>query len=167
MATTYELLTDAGKLLAAIEDADGEITEESIGLLEDFLAGSSDKLGAINAVIIKSKAEISAHKVYRDKHVNRIRSLTKAIERVTNLGTGMLVTREELGEEPKVKAEWGSVSLRTTYVTTVAENLDDVDVRYLVEQPPKVDKAAAKKAIQAGELVAGITLTENRKAVWR
>ena len=74
---------------------------------------------------------------------------------------------EDLGEEPKVKAEWGSVSLRTTYETIVTASLRNVDVRYLVEQPPKVDKSAAKKAIQAGESVAGITLTENRKAVWR
>ena len=124
MPTTYDLLTDAGKLLVDLEIAGGEITEESIGLLEDFLAGSSDKLGAINAVIIKSRAEISAHKVYRDKHVNRIRSLTKTIERVTNLGTGMLVAMEDLGEEPKVKAEWGSVSLRSSFSAEVSENLE-------------------------------------------
>ena len=167
MPTTYDLLTDAGKLLVDLEIAGGEITEESIGLLEDFLAGSSDKLGAINAVIIKSRAEISAHKVYRDKHVNRIRSLTKTIERVTNLGTGMLVAMEDLGEEPKVKAEWGSVSLRSSFSAEVSENLEDVCVSYLIEQPPKVDKAGALKELKAGKKIAGITMKRSRKAIWR
>lgn len=167
MPTTYELLTDAAKLLSVIEDADGELTEESIDEMDGFLMVADDKLGAIKAVISKMKAETVLHKQWRDHHVGRIRSLTKAIDYLTGNGTGLLKAMEDLGEEPKVKADWGSVSLRTTYVTTVAENLDDVDVRYLVEQPPKVDRASAKKAIQSGESVAGITLTENRKAVWR
>tara|TARA_R110001606_G_scaffold12378_2_gene54167 strand:+ start:7078 stop:7581 length:504 start_codon:yes stop_codon:yes gene_type:complete len=167
MPTTYELLTDAGKLLAAIEDCDGELTEDSIDEIDGFLIVADDKLGAIKAVITRFKSEIVLHKQWRDHHANRARSLAKTIDRLTHNGTGLLEAMVELGEEPKVKAEWGSVSLRTSYVTTVAENLEDVDVRYLVEQPPKVDKASAKKAIQAGEQVAGITLTENRKAVWR
>ena len=167
MPTTYELLTDAGKLLAAIEDCDGELTEDSIDEIDGFLIVADDKLGAIKAVITRFKSEIVLHKQWRDHHANRARSLAKTIDYLTGNGTGLLQAMEDLGEEPKVKAEWGSVSLRTSYVTTVAENLEDVDVRYLVEQPPKVDKASAKKAIEAGEQVAGITLTENRKAVWR
>ena len=167
MSTTYELLTEAGKLLAAIEDCDGELTEESIDEIDGFLIVADDKLGAIKAVITRFKSEIVLHKQWRDHHANRARSLAKTIDYLTSNGTGLLQAMEDLGEEPKVKAEWGSVSLRTTYVTTVAENLDDVDVRYLVEQPPKVDKASAKKAIQAGEEVAGITLTKHRKATWR
>ena len=167
MPTTYELLTDAGKLLGDLEIAGGNLTEESIDKIDQFLMVADDKLGAIKVVMTRFKAEEALHKQWRDHHANRARSLAKTIDYLTSNGTGLLQAMEDLGEEPKVKAEWGSVSLRTTYVTTVAENLDDVDVRYLLEQPPKVDKAAAKKAIQAGELVAGITLTENRKAVWR
>lgn len=166
MPSTYELLNDASRLLAAIEDCDGELTEESIDEIDGFLMVAEDKLGAIKAVITKMKAEVSLHKEWRDHHVARIRSLTKAADYLGSCGTGLLLAREDLGEEPKVKAEWGSVSLRTTYVTTI-ENINDVDVRYLVEQPPKVDKSAAKKAIQAGQEVAGITLTERRNAAWR
>lgn len=167
MPTTYELLTDAGELLLDLEIAGGNLTEESIDKIDQFLMVADDKLGAIKVVMTRFKAEEALHKQWRDHHANRARSLAKTIDYLTSNGTGLLQAMEDLGEEPKVKAEWGSVSLRTTYVTTVAENLDDVDVRYLLEQPPKVDKAGAKKAIQAGEQVAGITLTENRKAVWR
>lgn len=167
MPTTYELLTDAGELLVGLEIAGGNLTEESIDKIDQFLMVADDKLGAIKVVMTRFKAEEALHKQWRDHHANRARSLAKTIDYLTSNGTGLLQAMEDLGEEPKVKADWGSVSLRTTYVTTVAENLDDVDVRYLVEQPPKVDKAGAKKAIQAGESVAGITLTENRKAVWR
>lgn len=167
METTYNMLERVRKLLWLIEDADGDLTEESIDEIDGFLMVADDKLGAIKVVITRFKSEIVLHKQWRDHHANRAKSLAKTIDYLTGNGTGLLQAMEDLGEEPKVKAEWGSVSLRTSYVTTVAENLEDVDVRYLVEQPPKVDKASAKKAIQAGEQVAGITLTENRKAVWR
>ena len=167
MPTTYELLEDAGKLLALIEDADGELTENSLDEIDYFLNTSNDKLGAIKAVMTRFKSEITLHKQWRDHHANRARSLAKTIDHLKSSGTRLLQAMEDLGEEPKVKAEWGSVSLRTTYETIVTANLRNVDVRYLVEQPPKVDKSAAKKALQAGEQVAGIRLEKNRKAVWR
>lgn len=165
--TTYNMLERVWKLLGLIEDANGDLTGDSIDEIDYFLSTTNDKLGAIKAVITRFKSEITLHKQWRDHHANRAKSLTKTIDYVTSNGTSLLQAMEDLGEEPKVKAEWGSVSLRTTYETTVTANLNNVDVRYLVEQPPKVDKAAAKKAIRAGEEVAGITVTKNRKAVWR
>ena len=165
--TTGQLLGEALEVLLAIDGANGELTEESIAKMEEFLSSSEDKLGGIKAVLSRFKSEIVLHKQYRDHHVGRVRSMTKAIEYLTTCGTGLLKAMEDLGEEPKVKAEWGSVSLQTSYRTEVDDDLSNVAVRFLIEQPPKVDKSAAKKAIQAGESVAGITLTENRKAVWR
>ena len=90
MPTTYELLTDAAKLLAVIEDADGELTEDSLDEMDGFLMVADDKLGAIKAVISKMKAETVLHKQWRDHHVGRIRSLTKAIDYLTHNGTGLL-----------------------------------------------------------------------------
>jgi len=167
MATTYELLTDAAKLLAVIEDADGELTEESIDEMDGFLMVADDKLGAIKAVISKMKAETVLHKQWRDHHVGRVRSLTKAIDYLTGNGTGLLKAMEDLGEEPKVKAEWGSVSLRTTQAVVLAENwVDTIPTQFLVEQPPKPDKKGLKEFLKT-EQCDGAQLQTNRKAVWR
>mgnify|MGYP003134140750 CR=1 FL=1 len=167
MPTTYELLTDAAKLLAVIEDADGELTEESISSMDDFLMVADDKLGAIKAVISKMKAETVLHKQWRDHHVGRVRSLTKAIDYLTGNGTGLLKAMEDLGEEPKVKADWGSVSLRTTQSVVLAENwVDTIPTQFLVEQPPKPDKKGLKEFLKTNKLK-GAELQTNRKAVWR
>ena len=167
MPTTYKILTDGAKLLDAIYQADGELSEDSMDEIDGFLMVTDDKLGAIKVVMTRFKAEIDLHKQWRDHHANRVKSLAKAIDYLTGSGTDLLQAMEDLGEYPKVKAEWGSVSLQTSYRTQVDDDLSKVAVRFLIEQPPKVDKASAKKAIQAGEEVAGITLNKHRKAIWR
>jgi len=167
MATTYELLEQASKLLASIEDADGELTESSIDEMDGFLSSSEDKLGGIKAVLSRFKGEVVLHKQYRDHHIGRVRSMTKAIEYLTECGTHLLERMEEFGEPPKVKAEWGSVSLRTTQTVELFANwAAKVPAKYLVEQPPKCDKKGLKEFLKK-EKCKGAYLQTNRKAVWR
>ena len=167
MATTYFMLERVRELLGLIEDADGYLTEESIDEIDGFLMVADDKLGAIKVVITRFKAEIALHKQWRDHHANRAKSLAKTIDYLTSNGTGLLQAMEDLGEEPKVKAEWGSVSLRTTQAVVLAENwVDTIPTQFLVEQPPKPDKKGLKEFLKT-EQCDGAKLKTNITAVWR
>ena len=57
--------------------------------------------------------------------------------------------------------------LRDSVSLDVNENLDEVDVRFLVEQPPKVDKKKATDALKKGEELAGLSLQTNTSLQWR
>ena len=78
----------------------------------------------------------------------------------------MRLAAEELGEDFKVKNSEYSVYLRNSQVVDVDEDLSNVDVRFLIEQEPKVDKTKAKELLKKGEDIAGLTLKTNTSLQW-
>jgi hypothetical protein len=72
-----------------------------------------------------------------------------------------------LGEDFKVKTSEYSVNLRKSASVQVADDLGDVDVRYLVEQDPTVDKKKAMADLKAGKELAGLSIKYNESLQWR
>ena len=165
MSSSFDLMKEAGILVQAIEDAavenDGDITEYD-DMLEDYLERNEDKTLACLFVADSMKSE-----------ENRLRALEVKIAKrrraISNRRAGILerTAAEELGEDFKVKTSEYSVHLRKSASVQVADDLGDVDVRYLVEQDPTVDKKKAMADLKAGKELAGLSIKYNESLQWR
>lgn len=167
MSSSYELVMEAGKLMIELEESGGVLSEEAEARLDSFIKGSGDKLGGIRAVIDRFKAEAQLHKDIKDRHAKKQASLTKAADRLGKLAVSLLQAREEMGEEPVAEGDWGKVSIRTSQSADVTGFLEEIPVKYLVEQLPKVDKKQALKDLKAGESIPGIQLVIKHSPNWR
>ena len=97
----------------------------------------------------------------------RRQALESAEERVKQLATALLVAREELGEEPKVKTAHYTAWLAETQSVAGPEDVSEWPETWRrVKTEP--DRAAALKAAKAGEeLPSGFRLESKRGVRWR
>ena len=167
MSSSYELVMEAGRLMVELEESGGVLSEEAEARLDSFIKGSGDKLGGIRAVIDRFKIEAELQKKLKDRHAKKQSSLTKAADRLGKLAVSLLQAKEELGEKPVAEGDWGKVSIRTSQSVDVRGHVDDIPVKYLVEQLPKVDKKQALKDLKAGESIPGIQLVIKHSPNWR
>ncbi len=165
--TSYELVMEAGRLMVELEESGGVLSEEAEARLDSFIKGSGDKLGGIRAVIDRFKIEAELQKKLKDRHAKKQSSLTKAADRLGKLAVSLLQAREEMGEDPMVEGDWGKVSIRTSQSAAVTGTLDEIPVKYLVEQEPKVDKKQALADLKTGESIPGIQLVIKHSPNWR
>ena len=167
MSSSYDLVMDAGRLMVELEESGGVLSEEAEARLDSFIKGSGDKLGGIRAVIDRFKAEAQLQKDLKDRHAKKQASLTKAADRLGKLAVSLLQAREEMGEGSVVEGDWGKVSIRTVKSVDVTGTLDEIPIKYLTEQPPKVDKKQALKDLKAGESIPGIHMVTKHSPNWR
>tara|TARA_R110002051_G_scaffold192810_1_gene261327 strand:- start:22 stop:537 length:516 start_codon:yes stop_codon:yes gene_type:complete len=165
--TSYDLVMEAGRLMVELEEAGGALGDDGFARLDAFIKGSREKLGAIRAVIDRFKAEAELQKKLKDRHAKKQSSLTKAADRLGRIAVSLLQAKEELGEEPVAEGDWGKVSIRTSQSVDVRGHVDDIPVKYLTEQPPKVDKKQALKDLKAGESIPGIHMVTKHSPNWR
>ena len=166
MTTTYELLTDVGRILGDIEDENGEITEDTMGAMDEWIDAAEDKLGNIRAVITRTKNEQALLREEEKRLAARRRRLDAVLHRVTDLAAELLSAQEALGNEPKVKTDTYTVwisSNQRVHVDSLAAVAND----WLVHPEPSVDKASARKALLAGEEIRGLSLQTTYSVRWR
>ena len=72
-----------------------------------------------------------------------------------------------MGEDPVAEGDWGKVSIRASQSADVTGTLDEIPVKYLVEQLPKVDKKQALADLKTGESIPGIQLVIKHSPNWR
>ena len=167
MSSSYELVMEAGKLMIELEENGGVLSDEAALRLDQFIDGSYDKVGSIRVVIDRFKAEAQLHKDIKDRHAKKQSSLTKAADRLGKLAVSLLQAREEMGEDPVAEGDWGKVSIRTSQSADVTGTLEEIPVKYLVEQEPKVDKKQALADLKTGESIPGIQLVTKHSPNWR
>jgi hypothetical protein len=165
MATTYELLTDAGHILGDIEDENGEITEATMAGMDEWIEAAEDKLGRIRAVILRCKNEQALLREEEKRLEARRHRLNIPIGRVTDYAASLLQAQEAMGGEAKVKTE--------TYSCRIASNVkvhvDDkslVDAAWLKTKEPDVDLAGARAAMKGGADLAGLSLQTTYHVRW-
>lgn len=166
MSSSYELIRDSAILVCAIEDADGEVTEFDV-MLDDLLRRVDDKVKGCLYVARKMEAEEKDLRSLEIKINNRRHAIKNQRARVESRVLDMRRSAEELGQDFKVKNSEYTVYLHNSVSLDVNANLDEVDVRFLVEQPPKVDKKKATDALKKGEELAGLSLKTNTSLQWR
>lgn len=167
MSTTgYELYAQAAHMIATIESLEGADPEVLDPQLAAWLDSCDDKIGAYHAVLKRLEIEDAALKAEADGIAAARKRMAKQSERVRDLATLLLVSMEQLGEEPKVKRPTFSAWLATTESVQV---LDDVTLLDPTYQRIKIeaDKTAIKAAIKAGGDVLGCSLVQTRAVVIR
>lgn len=167
MSSTWQLLEEAHHLMLDLEADNGELSEQALDRIDSFVEGASDKVGAIRHVIDRLSAEEQFHKKMRDRHRKRLGTIANAKDRLNGYAMQLLQAKEELGEEAKASGEWGRAWVLISQSIEVTDPAK-VPIKYLKEQPPKIDKVAAKKHMKdTNEAIPGFTLTTNQSVQWR
>lgn len=154
MATLYEL-ADAERQL--IEMFENEVIDETA--LNDTIEGLDigGKLEDYCKVIRQLEADSRTYKAEADLFAVKAKRAENGVKR---LKSGIL---NYLLSTNKSKADAGlfKVSTRDSKAVNIL-NESDIPATFLIEQPPKIDKAGIKKAINNGESVAGAELVINK-----
>ena len=155
--TLYNISTELSAILAAIEEAGGEITpeiEEALAISEGQFTTKSEEYGH---AILNLEAMAAAAKAEKERLANLQKFYDTTVER---LRTAMIAAMKATGKE-KVETPTMRLSLRHTTATEV----DDIALLPSEFKTTKVeevaDKTAIKKAIQSGEDVPGAHLVDN------
>lgn len=146
--TLYEI---DQKLLDCIDLETGEIINAE--KLTELTMERDEKVEKVALWIKELKAEAEALKAEKQSFADRQRAAENKIESLKKWLTDALN-----GE--KFKTTKVSVSFRKTKSVDVPD-IFALDENYVKYSEPTADKAAIKKAIEAGEIVNGATLVEN------
>lgn len=153
MASLYEMTGNAMYLydLLQAEEIDEQTFNDTLEAM-----GTDEKLEAYCKVIGQLNADIEMFKAEASRIATRKKTAENSVQRMRN---AVLAFLKATGQT-KAKAGTFSVSV----ATTKAVQIDDetaLPAIYLIEQEPKIDKMAIKKALQDGKAVEGASLVEN------
>lgn len=152
MATLYELTGQAAQLMELLEA--GEIDEQTVqDTLDSMMV--PEKLEDCGMVIRQLTADAEDYKREKDFFAEKQKRADNAIKRMKKtLAQYLAATQQD-------KVQAGRFVLTSTSSKSVdVFNLAAVPAEYMQPQPPKVDKASIRKALLAGETVAGAALIE-------
>ena len=151
--TLYEMTSAAQELYAML---DAEVIDEQT--VSDTLESLNvaDKLEDYCKVIRQFEADAAAYKVEADRFAAKKKSAENAIERLKAAIMGYM---SAVGEEKKKCGVFDVKLSHSKAVNIVNEN--DIPSAYRVAQPDKIDKASIRKALLAGEEVAGAIIQVN------
>ena len=167
MTTTYDLMRGAARVQMEIEQNDGLLSEDTAAFLSGWIEESEDKVLACMHLVRRMDAE--AELLEREEKALRAKRKTceNVSEHVKALATGLLLAREAMGEESKVKGPTYSAWLAETVSIAGPEDVSEwPEVWRRVKVEP--DRAAALRAAKGGaELPKGFALESKRGVRWR
>ena len=154
MATLYEL-ADAERQL--IELFESEIIDETA--LNDTIEGLDigGKLEDYCKVIRQLEADNKAFKAEADLFTVKAKRAENGVKRLKGGILNYLLSTNK----KSANAGLFKVSTRDSKAVNIL-NENELPAAYLIEQPPKVDKAGIKKAISNGETVKGAEIIINK-----
>ncbi len=164
--TGHDLLKQAGALVALLEAPEGADADALSSELAAWIDGTEDKLTAYWAVVRRMDAEGDQLRALEQTLAKRRRYLEAQAERVKGMAGELLVAREALGEEPKVKAPLFSAWLAETVSVSISVDPQALPVEYQ-RVSIDADKAALKAACQSGARIEGVDLVTRRGVRWR
>ncbi len=152
MATLYELTGQAAQLMELLEA--GEIDEQTVqDTLDSMMV--PEKLEDYGMVIRQLTADVEDYKREKDFFAEKQKRAENTIEHMKKTLAEYLATTQQKRVQAGRFVFTGSVSKSVDVF-----NLAAVPAEYMQPQPPKVDKASIRKALLAGETVAGAALIE-------
>lgn len=149
----YEISETARKLQELLEA--GEIDEQTVADTMEAI-GAEEKLESYCYVQKNLEAEVAAYKAEIERMTARKQSLEKQIDRLKAAQVEFL----QASGQKKAKAGTFSLSLRESEAVYVTDE-SEIPAAFWKPQPAKLDKAAVKAALKAGEAVAGAALQTN------
>lgn len=168
MSTTYDLTVEAARLALDIadldddEDIDGALAER----LTAYLDGAEDKLERLFYAAKRLDTEARELTVEAGRLRARAARHKAAGARVRELAAGLLEEHERLTGEAKIQGPHLTAWLQTTRRVVGPDDplaWPEAFRRFRVE----ADKAAAKRALEGGETIEGVSLQESRGVRWR
>lgn len=153
MATIYELTTQAAALYEMLQAE--EIDELTFNDTLEAL-GAAEKVESYCKVIKQLQSDVEMFKGEIDRLTARKKAAENGVERMKNALLAFL----QLTGQDKVKAGSFAVSTAKTQAVFITDE-QAIPCKYLVEQPPKIDKMSIKDALKAGEEISGAELIVN------
>ena len=151
----YELTSEYSELLEMLEDADAD--EEIIrDTLESIEGEIEEKADAYAAIMTQMNAEAEMLALEAQRLTKRATSLLQRSDRMKTY----LQRQLALIGLKKLKTKYHNFTVRTNAESLVLESAADIPERFLVRKTTEtIDRAALKKALQAGEDIPGARLT--------
>lgn len=166
--TLYEIDSRIKAIIDSLYDAvdeNGEITGEiDFSELEQLQEDRKVKMENIALYIKNTEAEAEAIKAEEEKLKARRERLTKKAEGLRN----RLIYSMEASNEPEIETARCHAKIKKTESTEVTdlERIPEKYIRIKIPEPERTaDKTAIKKAIKAGEQIAGAQIKINTKVV--
>ena len=159
MATLYELTGLAAELMELLEA--GEIDEQTVqDTLDSMMV--PEKLEGYGMVIRQLTADAEDYKREKDFFAEKQKRAENTVKHMKK------TLAEYLAATQQKKVQAGRFVLTGSVSKSVdVFNLAAVPAEYMQPQPPKVDKASIRKALLAGDTVAGAALIETPSCVIR
>lgn len=149
----FEMTTNAVALYDLLTN--GEIDEQTFN---DTLSamGAEEKLESYCKVIRQLEADVEMLKTEKDRIAQKQKTAENSIARMKKAVADFLHAQ---GTE-KSSAGIFTVALSTSKAVNIVDE-SKIPVRFLVEQAPKIDKAAIRKELMSGAEIGGCELQEN------
>ena len=149
----YDMTKNAVELYDLLTS--GEIDEQ---VFNDTLSamGVEEKLESYCKVIRQLEADVEMLKTEKDKIAQKQKVAENSITRMKNAVADFLHAQNST----KSTAGIFTVALSTSKAVNITDE-SKVPVRFLVEQAPKIDKAAIRKELMSGAEIDGCELQEN------
>lgn len=151
--TLYEMTANAIYLYDLLSN--GDIDEQTVN---DSLEGMdvAGKLEDYCKVIRQLEADAAAYKAEKDRLAAKQKKAEDAVER---LEAAVLNYMSATNTE-KVKCGVFDVKVKQSKAANIV-NADEISPEYMIQQPPKIDRAAIRKALMSGKAVDGAELKIN------
>lgn len=167
MPSTWDLVDQARRLMAVIEEDAGVLTEETEAALAAWVNASEDKIGACVMAARRFDTEAQLLKEEEERLYRRRKALDAARERCRGYAQFMLEELEQMGNEPKVKGPNYTAYLQTADSLTYPDDIAQwpLNWRKTVVSP---DKQAASDAMRSGaEMPPGFEVVQKRSLRFR
>lgn len=151
--TLYEMTANAIYLYDLLSN--GDIDEQTVN---DSLEGMdvAGKLEDYCKVIRQFEVDAAAYKAEKDRLAAKQKKAEDAVER---LEAAVLNYMSATNTE-KVKCGVFDVKVKQSKAANIV-NADEISPEYMIQQPPKIDRAAIRKALMSGKAVEGAELKIN------
>ena len=146
------------ELDARIRDFDFEVDEETGEILnaaelDDLEMERDTKIENIALWIKNLAADIEAYKREKESFYQKEKVAKNKLDSLKGYLTGYL-------HGDKFKSDRVNISYRKSESVEIANGFNDE--RFMIEQEPKIDKVAIKKALKDGEEIPGVMLIEKQ-----
>lgn len=151
--TLYELARDMRDALEALDDCE---TDEELQHLIDVISATQDGLTDKADAYIRVMRNIATDCEALDAEIDRLTAMKKRREKtIDRLKDNMLQAMTMAGED-KIKTPLGTWSKRLAPWSVTITDETQIEDRFLVPQPPKIDKAAMLREFKkTGEVFPG------------
>lgn len=160
----YELTGEYIQLMQMLEDASVEDEAEIAAAMEAVAGDIEDKADAYARMMKNLLGDIDALEQEEKRLYDRRTALKNRVDRLkTAIQNAM-----ELTGVKKLKTSIGNWSIQKNPPSVFAVDVEKVPARFLIEQPPKVDRRAILEEFkQTGELLDGVTITQGESVRFR